>query len=278
MLNAAPFHLGVRLSFNKNSSIPFEVFASPKYETPKAYGNSLDWSFTATPYDLVAIRIDDVKTSIDSIDVSRPLEICGPEGRLNAAVQDFVERLLIARTGVVIPLRNGDFEETLSPNNSGFDDEKLVNSDKFEHETFSNEKKLDRANLFKLETPKLNPFKRTNDATQPKEKLTQTSAYTEPDLNSASIPGWRAFGPSDVEVYLDKEIAHNGQNSLCISSKGNIGGVICQPFIPPTTGRLCVQICFGVPTEVSELPLNVCLVGRHNEKPFSRRIHVGALS
>jgi len=276
LLNAAPFHLGVRLSFNKNSSIPFEVFASPKYETPKAYGNSLDWSFTATPYDLVAIRIDDVKTSIDSIDVSRPLEICGPEGRLNAAVQDFVERLLIARTGVVIPLRNGDFEETLSPNNSGFDDEKLVNSDKFEHETFSNEKKLDRSNLFKLETPKLNPFKRTNDAAQPKEKLTQTSAYTEPDLNSASIPGWRAFGPSDVEVYLDKEIAHNGQNSLCISSKGNIGGVICQPFIPPTTGRLCVQICFGVPTEVSELPLNVCLVGRHNEKPFSRRIHVGA--
>ena len=270
LLNAAPFHLGVKLSAKKSPSASFEAFASIKHDRPNAYADSLDWNFTASPYDLVAIRIDDAKTTIDSIEVSRPAEICGSEGRLNAAVQDFVERILIARTGVSIELRNSDFEET--PRNGSIVVEN-EEPDRLAGSANSNEKRTDRPNIFGLEPPKFNPFpfKRINESS-----VTSENSAPEANVDQSSIPGWRAFGPSDVEVTLDDETANNGQHSLRIASKGNVGGIICQPFTAPSTGRLCAQISFGIPVGVSELPLNVCLVGRYNGKPFSRRVSVGS--
>lgn len=272
LLNAAPFHLGVKLAVKKTPSASFEAFSSVKHDQPNSYADSLDWNFTASPYDLVAIRIDDSRTTIDAIEVSRPIEICGSEGRLNRAVQDFVERVLIARTGVSIDLRNGDFEETIWNEAANNSDDKEADSAAIQGN--SGEKRTDRSNLFGLETPKFNPFpfKRTNESNATSES--KNAAGNNED--QSSIPGWRAFGPSDVEVSLDDEAANNGKHSLRIVSKGNVGGIICQPFTAPTSGRLCAQISFGIPVGISELPLNVCLVGRYYGKPFNRRVSVGS--
>ncbi|MBP5622214.1 MAG: hypothetical protein J6X44_09385, partial [Thermoguttaceae bacterium] len=209
-------------------------------------------------------------TTVDSIEVSRPLEICGSEGRLNTAVQDFVERVLIARTGVAIDLRNGDFEETTWNDVGNYDGNESENS---ALQGNSIEKKSDRSNLFGLEPSKFNPFpfKRTNESNATSD--IESSAGDNED--QSPIPGWRAFGPSDVEITLDDETANNGKHSLRIDSRGNVGGVICQPFTAPTSGRLCAQVSFGIPVGISELPLNVCLVGRYYDKPFNRRVSVG---
>ncbi|MBR4833622.1 MAG: hypothetical protein IKU86_04710, partial [Thermoguttaceae bacterium] len=92
---------------------------------------------------------------------------------------------------------------------------------------------------------------------------------------SDAIPGWRAFGPSDVDVSLDSTIARQGRASLRLSSNGGSGGVVGRPFEAPTTGRLCAQICFGVPIDATELPLRVCLTGRLNGELYSRQVLVG---
>ena len=272
LLNAAPFHLGVNLELKKRIGASFEKFSGEQYEAPTAFKDSLVWNFTASPYDLVAIKIDDPKVMIEKIEVSRPSEICGPDGRLNIAVQNFVERLLAARSGVAFPLRNGDFEESLDNNTSTTES----TSNSIELQNDSKDPKAGKNNIFHFEKdnlPNFPTFKRANKS----DSDSRTANNSEYEEEQNQIQGWRSFGEKDdVSVELDRNVFYSGSASLKISSRSKIGGVVCQPFAPPTTGRLCVQVCFGVPENVQDLSLNICLIGKRNGIPFVRRIPLGA--
>ena len=259
LVNAAPFHLGVELSLKIKSGSSHTIYPSERREKPKSFGNVLEWNYTSAPYDLTVIKIDDPQTLVEKLEVSRPQEICGADGRLDSAVNNFVERVLAARVGAPLPLENGDFEEV-------FDNAPLSNN--------ANPNKTEKTaleTLFRVETPNLNPFKK-----QVKSDDAARDANSSDGLDQTQIIGWRAFGADDVEVILDSDVCFGGKTSLRITSKGSAGGVISQPFEAPTSGRLCVQICFGVPETATELSLNARLVGTYNGKPFSRRIGIGS--
>lgn len=266
LLNAAPFHLGVKLQLTQRPNCNYEIFASDRHEPPKVFGESLEWTFTASPYDLVAIRVEDAKVVVNNLEVSRPQEICGIEGRINNAVQDFVERVLAARGGIAQPLRNGDFEES-------FDSESIAVLNERDSQD-NNVKRQDKSNLLGIETAKIGLFKKSRSVEANSEPHNGRDAL-DTAFDSTNIPGWRPFGPSDVDVRLDETIVNSGRASLRISSSQNTGGIVCQPFAPPSTGRLCAQICFGIPVNAETLPLNVCLVGNYNGEQFNRRILVG---
>ncbi len=261
-VNVAPFHLGVKTRLKTERGGNYKVYPQLRGEAPVVTSDSFNWTFTAAPYDLIVLKIADPQAAVESVDVSRPSETCGKGGRLEEAVQNFVDRVLVARSGVEHYVRNGDFEESnasLDVESQGNEFDDGVGSD------VAGEKSLEKTNLLGLEMPKMNLFKkapRSND--EPRENFA---------VDKTHIPGWRAFGPNDVEAELD----FNATQGAClrVSSQGSVGGVVCQPFETPTTGRLCVQIQFGVPRDVSALPLNVCLTGRLNGAAYNRRVAVG---
>ena len=262
-LNTAPFHLGVSLSLSTRPNAAYELFAGLRREEPKALSDGVVWNFTQTPYDLVAIRVEDPTASIDSLDVTRPVEVCGEGGRLQRAVEEYIDRALVAQRGVAHELRNANFEESyLEAENKSSDLAPQI------------EKNAEKQNLLGVAPPRVNLFKKSDSPAIEFDENTARQKTAAVPPNPTQIPGWRAFGPNEVDVRLDNKVVFKGAASLKISSTGAVGGVLCQPFTAPTTGRLCFQIAFGVlPNE--DLPLAVCLTGRRNGKPFNRRISVG---
>ncbi|MBQ7109605.1 MAG: hypothetical protein IJO06_00130 [Thermoguttaceae bacterium] len=275
LLNAAPFHLGVELTMKRTPGAAFELFAGTRRAEPAIGGDAFVWSPTLAPFDLVALRVADPKATIETVETLRPAEICGPNGRVAAAVQDFVDRVSAARLGVETPLRNGDFEESFALSTVDAAAELDASNPKTRRQTSSGAARL----LGGLEAP--TRLFRKSDAsaeTEPSNAPRPGSASPSPSdssANAAFIPGWRAFGPTDVDVSLDASVAREGRASLRLSSTGGSGGVVGQPFEAPTTGRLCAQICFGVPVDATSLPLRVCLTARLDGEPYSRQVLVG---
>ena len=258
LLNVAPFHVGVKMTVKRRGDAKYETYTGLSVEQPTPLSNAIVWNYAATPYDLSAIRIEDPNASIETIEVTRPNEICGADGRLFHAVQGFVDRALVAKAGVEQPLRNGNFEESFT--------KREQNAEK--DNANANAAKQDKNGLLGLEMPSIPLFKTPG-------KPEATPAAPEPrssEYDLSQIPGWRAFGPNDVQVQLDSTVAREGRASLKISSSQNSGGVICQPFIAPTTGRLCIQALVGTRREAQALPLYVCLVGLRNGELFTRRV------
>ncbi len=271
LLNAAPFHLGVELTMKRNPSAPFELFAGTRRAEPEVGGDAFVWSPTLAPFDLVALRVADPKATIEKVETLRPAEICGPNGRVAAAVQDFVDRVSIARNGLETPLRNGDFEESFALSTvdaaASFD----ATDDKTQNSPSNPAARL----LGGLEAPARLFRKPDENAETPNASRAGSSPVPAAPGNVAAIPGWRAFGPTDVDVSLDSNVARQGRASLRLSSTGGSGGVVGRPFEAPTTGRLCAQICFGVPVDAIDLPLRVCLTCRLDGEPYSRQLSVG---
>ncbi|MBQ9370603.1 MAG: hypothetical protein IJU03_00255 [Thermoguttaceae bacterium] len=264
LLNVAPFHVGVKMSVKRRGGADYETFTGLSVDQPTPLSDAIVWNYSATPYDLAAIRIDDPNATIESIEVTRPSEICGADGRLFQAVQAFVDRALVAKSGVEQTLRNGNFEESFTqPANASTSNESEPNASRSE-----------KNGLLGLEMPSINLFKTNTkqDAASSTSPSSPSSAPNEYDF--AQIPGWRAFGPNDVQARLDLDVAREGKASLKLSSAQNSGGVICQPFPAPTTGRLCVQALVGTNANATSLPLNVCVVGRRNGELFNRRVQL----
>lgn len=260
LLNTAPFHVNVELTLNRKNKSSYETFAGLRYEDPVAVTDSIVWAYTATPYDLVAIRVDDPRATIESVNISRPSEICGNDGRMQQAVQDFIDRIVIARKGIEFPLQNGDFEESFS----------LQSTDASQTTPSLDNAGSDKSSLLGLDMPQMNLFRKT-----PKQEYTPADPPRHSDsYGETRIPGWHAFGPNDVDVRLDTTVVNQGRASLKLSSTKSSGGVVSVPFNSPTTGRLCVQISFGVPKGIQTLPLTVCLAGKLNGFVFSRRIPI----
>lgn len=270
-LNAAPFHVNVKATFTRNNKASFEIFSSASREAPLAVSGSLVWNYTATPYDLAVIRIDDPRATLEMVEAACPSEICGNDGRMRRAVQDFINRVVIAKKGLELPFRNGNFEENFS---NGIDDDPSRSS--------SIKGRQEKANLLGLDMPQMSLFaknrKATNSINAELSKRSSDSNENGSFQDASIIPGWQAFGPNDVDIILDtdNERVKEGRASLKIASKQSSGGVVSQPFAPPTTGRLCAQICFGIRNDAVELPLDICLTGRIKGSLFIRRIHVGS--
>ena len=266
LVNTAPFHMGVKLSVDCKVRTPYELFASNNHDEPTQVGNSLIWSMSMSPYELVAIRVDDPRAFISAVDVARPSEICGADGRMQLAIQNFVDRLVIAQKGLPFPLPNGNFEDEYesvsSPtSNVGAGDPELNSSDK--------------GNLLGLEMP-INLFKKS----RPENAGVDSTVEVAPRSGSRSafdptrIPSWRAYGPNDVDIRLDTAICKEGSASLRIASAHNVGGVTSLPFVTPSTGRLCAQFSLGVRTNTKRLPLTVCLRGQLGNEPFVHPIRL----
>ena len=264
LLNAAPFHLGVELTMKRAPGASFELFAGTRRTEPSVGGDAFVWSPTLAPFDLVALRVADPKATVEKVETLRPADICGPSGRVAAAVQDFADRVAAARLGVETPLYNGGFEESFALSTVDATSKLDSTGDKTSNQPSSGAARL----LGGLEAP--TRLFRKSDASS------ETSSVSPAPAGSADLlPGWRAFGPTDVDVSLDSNVARQGRASLRLSSNGGSGGVVGRPFKTPTSGRLCAQICFGVPVDATALPLRVCLTGRLDGKPFSRQILVG---
>lgn len=266
LLNAAPFHLGVELTMRRAPGASFELFAGTRRTEPSIGGDAFVWSPTLAPFDLVALRVADPKATIEKVETLRPAEICGPNGRIAEAVQDFVDRVSIARHGVALPLRNGDFEESFAL--STVDAASRLGAPDDKAQTANQTPPPAARLLGGLEAP-TRLFRKPNETPE-----TPNAPSAAPE-NVAAIPGWRAFGPTDVDVSLDSNVVRQGRASLRLASTGGSGGVVGRPFEAPTTGRLCAQICFGVPTDATALPLRVCLTGRLDGEPYSRQLLVG---
>lgn len=266
LLNAAPFHLGAKLTMNREPSAAFELFAGTRRTEPSVGGNAFVWSPTLAPFDLVALRVADPKATIEKVETLLPAEICGPNGRVAEAVQDFVARVSAAASvGVAVPSRNGDFEESFALSTVDATAEIDATDDKTQRQTPNAAARL----LNGLEAP-TRLFRKSDSNVE-----TPNASAVVPGAADV-VPGWRAFGPNDVAVALDSNVACQGRASLRLSSNGGSGGVVGRPFETPTTGRLCAQICFGVPVDAESLPLRVCLTGRFNGKPWSRQVLVGS--
>lgn len=268
LLNAAPFHLGVRLTMQIRPGATFKTFAGPRSDRPQTAADAFIWSYTSLPFDLVALRIDDPKAQIATVEISRPNAICGAGGRLSNEIQKLVDRILAAQSGVPLELRNGDFEESFAPRIAAISSAPVDAAN-----AQNSESAVESKNASVLEFPKTNLFKRSTAAENETPNAVESPEIAPFDPNV--IPGWRAFGPEDVVVRLDETVVRGGRASLLLSSNGNAGGVLGEPFEPPTTGRLCAQICFGVPADAQDLPLRVCLTGRRDGAPYLRRLVVG---
>lgn len=267
LLNAAPFHLGVELTMKRSPGASFELFAGTRQGEPAIGGETFVWSPTIGPFDLVALRIGDPKATIEKVETTRPAEICGPSGRLASAVQDFVDRVSAARAGIETPPRNGDFEESFALSTA----DAAANA----ANAGSTANASGRPLLLGLDGASRMFRKPGADATSDAPIDARAGSISGTGAGAAAIPGWRAFGPTDVEVRLDSTVVRQGRASLRLSSNGGSGGVVGQPFEAPTTGRLCAQISFGVPADATELPLRVCLTGRLDGEPYSRQVLVG---
>ncbi|MBP3531994.1 MAG: hypothetical protein J6K25_12570 [Thermoguttaceae bacterium] len=265
LLNAAPFHLGAELTMKRNPGVAFEFFAGTRRVEPSVGGDSFVWSPTLAPFDLVALRVADPKATIEKVETLRPADICGPDGRVAEAAQDFADRVSAVCDGVEIPLRNGDFEESFALSTVDATAELDSSDDQEERRSGSGAARL----LDGLEAS-TRIFRNKSGANAE----TPTGA---PVVSGSAdvIPGWRAFGPTDVDVSLDSSVARRGRASLRLSSNGGSGGVLGYPFETPSTGRLCAQIRFGVPADATELPLRLCLTGRLDGKPYSRQMLIG---
>ena len=262
LLNAAPFHTNVKLTISRKNKSRYEVFAGLRQGEPIAVSDSIVWSFIATPYDLVALRVDDPKATIESIDVTRPAEICGDDGRMRQTVRGLVDRIVAARKGLRLPIRNGGFEESFAPAVPKEEEEKTP----------------DKANFLDLVTPQSLLFKKNRelDNSDVNGAIGSTALPNSPEIpDMTRVPGWRVFGPNDVDARLDSNVFKDGRASLKLSSRQSAGGIVSQPFAAPTSGRLCIQISLGVKSDARELPLEVCLTGRKNGVPYVRRLAIG---
>ena len=246
LLNAAPFHLGVELTMKRAPGAAFELFAGMRRAEPSIGGDAFVWSPTLAPFDLVALRVADPKATIEKVETLRPADICGPNGRIAEAVQAFVDRVSAARLGVETPLRNGDFEESFALSTVDATAELGAPADKTQNQASNAAARL----LGGLEAPTRLFRKSDSPAETPNASAAVSGA-------ADVVPGWRAFGPTDVDVSLDASVARQGRASLRLSSTGGSGGVVGRPFEAPTTGRLCAQICFGVPVDATAAPLRV---------------------
>ncbi|MBQ6618890.1 MAG: hypothetical protein IJH68_01930 [Thermoguttaceae bacterium] len=249
LLNDAPYHCGVHLSVKAEAGAPYETFVGGRAAAEaESSGGHINWQLSLRPYDLVAMRITDPNCVIDSVQVTRPDEICSAGGRIQRAIEKAADRLQIAAVGTQIEIDNPGFNLAIAQ-------ERAVAAE-------SDGKKSSRLGL---DISYVNILKKN----APQE-----------EASGGDIPGWVVLsqGGGSAErggVQLDHTTVHEGDASLRLNCSSLPVAVMSRPFVPSGSGRLFVNIAFGIPEGTKELPLQISLIGSGADRQWTRTLQPG---
>ncbi|MBQ1456126.1 MAG: hypothetical protein IIZ25_09805 [Thermoguttaceae bacterium] len=249
LLNDAPYHCGVHLSVSAEAGTPYETFVGGRAAAEaESSGGRISWQLSLRPYDLVAMRITDPDCVIAEVQVNRPDEICSAGGRIQRAIEKAADRLQIAATGTQIEVDNPGF-------NLAITQERTVAAE-------SDGKKSSRLGL---DISYVNILKKN----APQE-----------ETSNGDIPGWVILtqdtgGACDGGVLLDHTTVHEGDASLRLKCSSLPVAVMSRPFVPSASGRLFVNLAFGIPEGTKELPLQISLVGSSADRQWTRTLQPG---
>ncbi|MDR0328698.1 MAG: hypothetical protein LBI05_10425 [Planctomycetaceae bacterium] len=122
IVNDAPFAVEADFLFNADSRSTMSELTGRRMirsfdRRPQGTG-SHTWRASLLPYDLLAVRISDPNTIIESVSVHCPPSLCGAEGAFKQKVEELTRRVHTARNRVAFDgLINADFE--LPPDAAG---------------------------------------------------------------------------------------------------------------------------------------------------------------
>jgi hypothetical protein len=252
LVNTAPFSVPVRVGFSAQQGCRIIHNAFRPLNAPQVVNGGFRWSETLQPHDFIAMLITDPKAEPLQVEVSRPAEICGPEGQIHQQINDLIERVNYTR-------RTGISWNVLS--NPGFDaalpqpEEPVTSSGN----TFFSKPRASIGSLFQHDG---------------KKTASQDPVKSPP----SNISGWTSFGDS-FQADLDHTAFRNGNASLRMtatqSAGVSAGGVVSEMFAPPRTGRLFITVWVGIQENASELPLRMTLTGKINEQDYSSTADIG---
>ncbi|MGE3407671.1 MAG: family 10 glycosylhydrolase [Pirellulales bacterium] len=92
---------------------------------------------------------------------------------------------------------------------------------------------------------------------------------------SDGLPAGWSVRPG-ISAVVDESQPHEGQQSLRITSSGDRGSLVSEPFEPPTTGRLAVSVWLRVPSGSVQPPLRLAVEGQLDNSDYYRYASVGA--
>jgi len=268
LLNTASFHVPVRTVFASQQGCRIQSLSVLRtINIPQVVPGGFQWSETIRPYDFLVVHVSDPNATPALVDVTRPNEICGPNGQLNQRITDLIDRIGFARGGIIWDaLQNPGFEET----SSSATNLTVTNS------TEADSPSTTSANI----SPQLTPAKPRpsigslfNRGNSPATPETTHSVDFYPTTHN-NIPGWSVIG-ENTQVTLDNTAAKAGNASAKICVTQTQGGIVSEPFAIPNSGRLFVTAWIGIPENASELPLRMTLTGRAQNMPFSRSAMIG---
>lgn len=264
VVNNAPFHTGLKVFGKYLSNAEFKVYSGgQEIAAPSLENESYQWSFSMRPYDLIAWKITDANAVLERAEVSLPSEICDSGGLLAQSVQNYTDRLLIARRGIPLDLPKASSAEVVTPSEK-------------------NGKKI-----LSIEVPKFNLLKGGhNPPKEQKENTTETvsdgkgSVHDEEMKKDSGVPAedlarWQRFGDQSFETVLDSQNKQSSHPRLRLTSCGTPGGILSPELKMPITGRICLHSQFGIPSGARSLPLYITLTGRYQGKPYIRKLEIG---
>ncbi|MDD3585573.1 MAG: hypothetical protein PHQ75_00195 [Thermoguttaceae bacterium] len=259
MVNDSPFHTNVSLVIKHRLGAEIEIISGAfNVNDPKHDPGTLTWSLSLRPYDLVAFRLNDPGALFLTVDVMRPDEICGPEGTLITAVNNYVDRMLLARAGIETKIANGSFESPVAP---------------VQTQVPPTEKSK---TVLGIDVPKLNLLKAPfGGAAQNAKSDTQKAPSNTDPAETSMFAGWKQYGDSSFQAVLDPTVHRHGNYSMKLTSASGAGSLVSDHVEYDGTGRLCLQLSFGIPRGAASLPLNIALTGRYGNAPYNRQLTIG---
>ena len=110
-------------------------------------------------------------------------------------------------------------------------------------------------------------------ASQPPMDVLENPSFELAVARESDLPGWATNQPDGSEVRPDESLSSDGTASARIRSDGPTVSLATDPFPPPTTGRLRVQVSILGTSEEAAIPLRVALdyidQGRYVYQPQS---------
>jgi len=106
-------------------------------------------------------------------------------------------------------------------------------------------------------------------------EVLQNPGFDAPSGAAGQIPGWIPLTPPGVTLQLDTAAAHDGGQSVRLSSSGPAGGLLSRPFAPPTTGRLAMSVWLRTADATRQPALRLAVEGKAAGQPFYRSAQFG---
>jgi hypothetical protein len=99
--------------------------------------------------------------------------------------------------------------------------------------------------------------------------------FEQSPLSDGRIPEWLTAGQDGGTVQLDKSQAHNGSQSVRMTSGGSVVCLVSQQFPAPTTGRLAMSVWLRTPDAGQQPPLRLAFQAKCHGRDYYRFTMVG---